>query len=58
VETLQQRVGELASERQELRAAGASRATLEANRRLLAETQWELSRALIARYLPGLATAA
>jgi hypothetical protein len=54
VEALQERIGAIAAERQELRVRGATPADLEANRRLLAATQWELSRALIERYLPAL----
>jgi hypothetical protein len=55
VEALQERIGSIAAERQELRFAGAAPADLEVNRRLLAATQWELSHALIQRYLPALA---
>jgi citrate synthase len=58
VEALQERIGSIAAERQELRFHGAAPADLEENRRLLAATQWELSHALIERYLPELARAA
>ena len=58
VEELTARVGELAAERQELRARGASELVLERNRIKLARTQWELSHALIDRYLPAPAAAA
>jgi hypothetical protein len=52
IETLTQEIGEIVAERQELRAAGAGPEELEANRRRLAQAQAELSRLLIARYLP------
>ena len=55
VEALQERIGAIAAERQELRFGGAARADLEENRRLLAAAQWALSHALIERYLPTLA---
>jgi citrate synthase len=55
VEALQEQIGAIAAERQELRFRGAPQAELEQNRRLLAATQWELSHALIERHLPGLA---
>jgi hypothetical protein len=51
VEELTARIGELTAERQDLRARGATAAALERNRVKLARAQWELSHALIARYL-------
>lgn len=56
VERLQERIGELIRERQELRTAGASRRTLEDNRRRLLERQTELGYALIARHTTAFAT--
>jgi hypothetical protein len=50
VETLQDRLGGLLREREELRSSGGDRAALERNRQAIVEAQWELSRALIARY--------
>jgi FtsZ-binding cell division protein ZapB len=52
VETLQTRIGELAAQRQTLRAERAERETLERNRLEIARAQWQLSHALIERYLP------
>jgi hypothetical protein len=52
VETLMDQIAALAGERQRLRAAGAAPAKLERNRVKLARSQWELSHALIERYLP------
>ena len=52
VETLIDQIAVLASERQRLRDTGAPPAKLERNRIKLARTQWELSHALIERYLP------
>jgi hypothetical protein len=51
VEMLVAEIGRIVAERQQLRAAGASRAELEQNRRLLADRQARLSRLLIARHL-------
>jgi len=51
VEALLEEIGALVAERQELRAGGASRSSLERNRRRIARTQWQLSFALIARYV-------
>jgi len=51
VEVLQERIGHLAAQRQELRAERAERATLEQNRLEIGRAQWELSHALIERYL-------
>jgi hypothetical protein len=53
VETLTTEIGRIVVERQELRAAGAASAELEANRRRLAAAQSELSLLLIARHLPA-----
>jgi hypothetical protein len=52
VEALALRHQELVQERQELRSAAASDATLERNRVQIARCQFELSHALIERYLP------
>lgn len=52
VEDLLERIAQLVAERQALHAAGASRLALERNRRRIAGSQRELSRALIRRYLP------
>jgi hypothetical protein len=53
VEELQARAGALAAARQQLRADNAPDEVLEENRLELARTQWELSHALIQRYLPA-----
>jgi hypothetical protein len=53
VETLMELIGELTAERQRLRETGAAPGKLERNRVKLARTQWELSHALIERYLPA-----
>jgi hypothetical protein len=55
VETLLQRIGALVAERQRLRRESARAEDLEANRAEIARLQWELSHALIARYLPAAA---
>jgi hypothetical protein len=52
VEGLMELIGELTAERQRLRDKGAAAGKLERNRVKLARTQWELSHALIERYLP------
>lgn len=52
VEELQARIGTLVARRQLLREQGASARALERNRRELARCQWQLSFALIERYLP------
>jgi len=57
VETLTAEIGRIVAERQELRATGASDAELEANRRLLAGAQAQLSQLLIQRHLGSPATA-
>jgi hypothetical protein len=53
VETLLGEISELTMERQRLRDAGVNGARLERNRVKLARKQWELSHALIERYLPS-----
>jgi len=57
VEELLDRLGALTAERQRLRLDGATQATLERNRLEIARTQWELSYALIARYVDTAAAA-
>ncbi len=52
VESVATEIGRIVAARQELRAAGASPEALEANRKLLADAQAQLSRLLIERYLP------
>jgi hypothetical protein len=52
VESLTRSISALCAERQELRARGAGETTLEQNRLKIAEAQWQLSHALIERYLP------
>jgi hypothetical protein len=52
VEELETQIGTLVDRRQTLRRRGAGPNTLERNRRQLARCQWELSFALIERYLP------
>ena len=52
VESLNERLCDLTSERQQLRANGADPVALERNRVAIAGAQWELSYALIERYLP------
>jgi len=51
-------IGDLTAERQRLRDTGAAAGSLERNRVKLARTQWELSHALIERYLPAQSTEA
>jgi len=53
VETLMEQIGLLAADRQRLRETGAQPAALERNRIKIARRQWELSHALIERYLPA-----
>jgi hypothetical protein len=55
VEVLLERISRLTAERQRLRDEGADVARLERNRIKLARAQWELSYALIERYLPSAA---
>ncbi len=52
-DVLLERVAVLVRERESLRARGAGRGELERNRMQIANAQWELSRALITRYLPA-----
>ncbi len=52
IEKLQDRIGRLVADRQALREQTAAEQTLERNRREIADSQHELSRALIARYVP------
>jgi len=51
VESLTERLCSLTRERQELRAAGAGSVALERNRVAIAGAQWQLSYALIERYV-------
>jgi hypothetical protein len=51
------RIAALASERQELRKAGASNEALEENRVQLGQSQWALCHALIEQHLPGFGSA-
>ena len=57
VDSLNRRIGEIVAERQALRARAAAREELEANRRLLAGAQAQLSALLIALHLPRVAAA-
>ncbi len=52
VETLQRELSALVAVRQDLRAVLATHEELERNRLEIAQRQWELSYALIERYLP------
>jgi hypothetical protein len=52
VEALNVRIAALCAERQTLRTNGAGETALERNRVEIARAQWELSHALIERYLP------
>jgi hypothetical protein len=52
VEALQELLGGLVREREELRGDGADQLALERNRRAIVRAQWQLSHALIARYGP------
>ena len=54
VEELRERIAALVARRQQLRRSGASRASLEQNRRQLARSQSELGYALIELHLPPL----
>jgi ornithine cyclodeaminase/alanine dehydrogenase-like protein (mu-crystallin family) len=51
-ETLTQLHTTLVDERQQLRREGAPAEELESNRLAIVQCQWELSQALIERYLP------
>jgi hypothetical protein len=53
VEALLDEISGLTSERQRLRDRGVDPAKLERNRVKLARAQWQLSHALIERYLPA-----
>jgi hypothetical protein len=53
VEALLQEISGLTAERQRLRELGVDAAKLERNRVKLARAQWQLSHALIERYLPA-----
>ena len=53
VESLTQHISTLTTERQALRTNGATETALERNRVQIARAQWELSYALIERYLPN-----
>jgi hypothetical protein len=57
VESLTELLGLLTHERQALRATDAASVVLEENRVAIARAQWELSHALIERYLPKPAAA-
>jgi hypothetical protein len=57
VESLSDHLGALTRERQALRASDANSVDLEQNRVAIARAQWELSYALIERYLPKPAVA-
>jgi hypothetical protein len=52
VEALLQQLEELTRERQDLRLDHARPRVLERNRLAIVEAQWDLSRALIRRYVP------
>jgi hypothetical protein len=52
VESVADEIGRIVAERQELRAAGAGDAQLEANRQRLVAAQAVLSQLLIERHLP------
>jgi hypothetical protein len=52
-DTLKDLLTKLVDERQRLRSEGALADDLERNRLAIVQCQWELSRALIARYLPA-----
>jgi len=53
VEALLEEISGLTAERQRLRELGVDIAKLERNRVKLARAQWQLSHALIERYLPA-----
>jgi hypothetical protein len=53
VEALLEEISGLTAERQRLRERGVDAARLERNRVRLARAQWQLSHALIERYLPA-----
>jgi cytochrome c-type biogenesis protein CcmH/NrfF len=53
VESLTEQLRALTCERQSLRASAAGSVALERNRVAIARAQWDLSHALIERYLPA-----
>jgi hypothetical protein len=53
VEALQARIADLSRERQDLRTLNAAEPDLERNRLEIVEAQWDLSHALVRRYLPA-----
>ena len=55
VEALLQQLEQLTCERQDLRQVQAQVGDLERNRLAIVQAQWDLSRALIRRYLPAVA---
>ena len=55
VEALLDQLEQLTRERQDLRLDRAGASDLERNRLAIVEAQWDLSRALIRRYLPAVA---
>ncbi len=55
VEALLQQLEQLTRERQDLRLVHAEVGDLELNRLAIVQAQWDLSRALIRRYLPAAA---
>jgi hypothetical protein len=55
VEALLEQLDHLTRERQDLRLDRAEPRDLETNRLAIVQTQWDLSRALIRRYLPAIA---
>jgi hypothetical protein len=55
VEALMQQLEQLTRERQDLRLDRAEVGDLEQNRLAIVQAQWDLSRALIRRYLPAAA---
>ena len=57
VESLTELLSSLTLERQALRSSEAGSVDLERNRMAIAKAQWELSYALIERYVPGPAAA-
>ena len=57
VESLTELLSSLTLERQSLRSSEAGSLDLERNRMAIAKAQWELSYALIERYVPGPAAA-
>jgi len=57
VESLTELLSSLTLERQALRASEAGSVDLERNRMAIAKAQWDLSYALIERYVPGPAAA-